>query len=310
MTSPTFYYISATHDRFTDEKMRSEARALGLETVTIDPRKTRIAIDENGGARVIESGKDLFIDSDAVVYRKSILPFAWVIQKLLMDRGATAVSGKRLDSGKAGMDKLGDYILLAGRNVRVPRTITVGNLDQLAEARDDLGNRFPLILKKVSGTHGIGVFLAPTLETLKPIVEYILQGDDTAVVLLQEFVSSSEGKDIRAVVLDGEMIAAVLRDNRGRDFRANVYQGAVPGTVTLDDDQKATAVRAATALGCELAGVDLLLGRDGPIVAEVNSPCDFSFVEQTTGIPVTRRILTFLMEKHKARRNADFGIGN
>jgi RimK family alpha-L-glutamate ligase len=306
----TLYYISTTRDRFTDRQMRIEARALGLDAVVINPLTALLAIDEMGRVRIVQDGRPLTIRPKSLVYRKSILPIAWVIQKFLLHSGATGVAGKTRGSGKAGLDKLGDTVLLAGRGVRVAPTVAVTRLEQLDGAVAALAGNFPVILKKMSGTHGIGVFLAPSPNALKPIVEYVLREDGQAVLLLQPFVETSEGKDIRAVVLNGDVIASVMRDNTGRDFRANVYQGAVPEVAELTEDQRRTALRAAEALGCEFGGVDLLLGPDGPLVAEVNSPCDFSFVERTTGVPVTRKILTFLMEKHAAGNPFPARIGD
>lgn len=298
----TCYYISRRgRDTFTDRQMEREASDLGLRLVPLDPLEVCVSIDASRPARLVVMGRELEILPDAVVYRKSVLPHAWIIQKFLMDRGVTGLKGKVRGAGKAGLDKLADYELLAGSRVRVPRTVAVAGLDQLENALCELGETFPLILKKVAGTHGIGVFLIADRRSLRPLAEFLFEHDARPVLLLQSFVSSSEGKDIRAVVLSGEVVAAVLRDNSGRDFRANVYQGAIPSAISLTEDQKKAAVDACAALQCDFGGVDLLLGEEGPVVAEVNSPCDYSFVERTTGIPITRRILTFLLEKRAGR---------
>lgn len=289
---PTCYYISRPRNTFTDRQVGREALDLGLRLVTLDPLEVCVSIDAGRPARLIVSGRELEVEPGAVVYRKSVLPQAWIIQKFLMDRGVTGLRGK-----ERGPGKLADYERLARRQVPVPRTVAVGALDQLEVAVGELGNAFPLILKKVAGTHGIGVFLIPDRRSLRPLAEFLFGQDRQPVLLLQSFVSSSEGRDIRAVVLSGEVIASVLRDNSGRDFRANVYQGAVPRPTALTEDQRKAAVDACAALRCDFGGVDILLGEEGPVVAEVNSPCDYSFVERTTGIPVTRKILAFLLEK-------------
>ena len=89
-------------------------------------------------------------------------------------------------------------------------------------------------------------------------------------VLVQRFVAESKGRDIRAFVVGDQVVAAMRRVAQGQEFRSNVHRGGRAEAVTLDPVYEETAVRAAQILGLRVAGVDMLEGREGPQVMEVN----------------------------------------
>ena len=90
-------------------------------------------------------------------------------------------------------------------------------------------------------------------------------------MLIQRFVKESKGRDIRAFVVGDRVVAAMRRVAQGDEFRSNVHRGGSVEPVELDEEFERVAVRAAQIMGLRVAGVDMLEGRNGPQVMEVNS---------------------------------------
>ena len=294
-----FIYITTTlgQDEFIDEQMLKVSKDLGLNTITIDPREVTLSVSNQDLVQIWIKGKVFKIPENSIVYRRATTKIALAIEKLLERAGVVRFTQEpNKGSGKYKMRKFSSNIIFADNSVGIPRSYLINDISQLDLALDYFNNEFPIILKKITGTHGVGVFLAESKRSLKSIVEYIFDTDSGSALMVQEFIKDSEGKDIRAVVLNGKVIAAVLRDNTGKDFRSNVFQGGTAKPVDMTDEQVKTALDAVEALGLEYGGVDVLLSKK-PVITEVNSPCDYSFVEQTTKKPITKMILEYLMKK-------------
>jgi ribosomal protein S6--L-glutamate ligase len=148
----------------------------------------------------------------------------------------------------------------------------------------------PIVIKLHEGTQGIGVILADSTAVAQAIVE-TLQGPGGKNVLLQQFVTESRGRDIRAFVIGGRVVAAMRRIAAGDDFRSNVHRGGRIEGVSLDAEYARTAVQAAQILGLRVAGVDMLEGTHGPAVTEVNASPGLEGIERATGIDVADAII-------------------
>jgi ribosomal protein S6--L-glutamate ligase len=116
-------------------------------------------------------------------------------------------------------------------------------------------------------------------------------------VLIQEFIGEANGKDIRVIVAGGKCIAAMERQAAVGEFRANLHLGGQATPLTLDKETAALAVRAARVHGLEVAGVDLIPSRRGPLVLEVNSSPGLEGIEQTTGVDVAGAMIALLERK-------------
>jgi ribosomal protein S6--L-glutamate ligase len=147
----------------------------------------------------------------------------------------------------------------------------------------------PVVLKLTRGTQGIGVMLAETAQTVESILESMWSlGED---IMMQRFVATSRGQDIRAFVCGGRVVAAMRRIAPPGEFRANIHQGARGVAVELPEDYAALAVRAAQVVGLRVAGVDLLQDRDGPCLLEVNPSPGLQGIEAATGRNVAGEVV-------------------
>lgn len=117
-------------------------------------------------------------------------------------------------------------------------------------------------------------------------------------------MSESRGRDIRAFVVDGEVVAAMRRTASGDEFRSNLHRGGTSEGVELDDAYRRAAVRAAQVLGLRVAGVDLLEGKDGPQIIEVNSSPGLEGIERASGVNIASVIID-CVERYSAMPEVD-----
>jgi len=188
-------------------------------------------------------------------------------------------------------DKLRSLQILSRHQVGIPRTTFVRDRKDVLPAIDRVGGA-PVVIKLIEGTQGIGVLLAESVKTAEGIVE-LLQSQKQNV-LIQKFVAESKGRDIRAFVVGDRVVAAMRRVAQGKEFRSNVHRGAIPEPVELSDEYRETAVRCTQILGLQVAGVDMLEGRDGPQVMEVNSSPGLEGIEKCTGLDVAGAVIEYI----------------
>ena len=188
-------------------------------------------------------------------------------------------------------DKLRSLQLLSRHNIGMPVTTFVREKKDIFPAIERVGG-VPVVIKLLEGTQGIGVLLAHTLEVATSIIE-LLQSQKQNV-LIQKFVAESKGRDIRAIVVGDEVVAAMRRVAQGQEFRSNVHRGGTTAPVELDDVYKETAIRATRLMKLHVAGVDMLESKDGPQVMEVNSSPGMEGIETCTKIDVAGAIIDFI----------------
>lgn len=189
---------------------------------------------------------------------------------------------------------------LSQNKISIPRTAIIRQPGELKNAVAAVGG-FPIVLKLLSGTQGIGVMLVEDSNKMETTIDTLWSlGQD---ILLQECVKESLGRDIRVLVLDGKVMGAIRRQARIGDFRANANRGAVTTSLDLSDIEKETAVNAAKAMGLTFAGVDILESNDGPKVIEVNASPSIEGLENTTGVNLASKILTYALNRCMGERS-------
>ena len=188
-------------------------------------------------------------------------------------------------------DKLRSLQILSRHQIGIPQTTFVRDKKDVLPAIERVGGA-PVIIKLLEGTQGIGVLLAETVKSAEAIIE-LLQSQKQNV-LIQKFVAESKGRDIRAFVIGDRVVAAMRRVAQGQEFRSNVHRGGLTERVMLDDLYRETAVRAAQIMGLRVAGVDLLEGKDGPQVVEVNSSPGLEGIEGCTKLDVAGAIIDYI----------------
>ncbi len=192
----------------------------------------------------------------------------------------------------AARHKFHSLRILAQHGLPTPPSLTVGSAEFLEDAVAEVGN-YPFILKPFHGTHGTGVMLLDTPTSLTSAVDALCDLHEDYVI--QPFIAEAGGVDIRVLVVGGEAIAAMKRSAPVGEFRANIHRGASGEAVSLSDEYTDIAIKAASALELEIAGVDLLQTNAGPVVLEVNPSPGFEELESVTGINIADAIIEFVI---------------
>ena len=150
----------------------------------------------------------------------------------------------------------------------------------------------PIIIKEAYGSFGQQVYLARSIEEAKSIVSSLGHKD----FIMQEFIAESYGRDVRVNVVGGKVVSAMERYN-DTDFRSNISNGGSMRKASLSPEAEAVAIRATELIGLDFAGVDVLFGKDGPIICEVNSNPHFKSSLEATGVDMSEKIMDYVLEQ-------------
>ena len=189
---------------------------------------------------------------------------------------------------------------LARAGLPIPRTLTapmtyetVGypDTDFVKRAAAELG--LPMIIKECYGSFGEQVYLVATVEEAQAAVRRI----GARPFLFQAFVDTSFGTDVRVNVVGDRAVCAMRRTGQKGDFRSNIAHGGAGEAYALSEKEERIAVAAAQAVKADFAGVDLLFGKDGPLVCEVNSNPHFTGTYKHTGINLATRVFDHILSK-------------
>lgn len=184
--------------------------------------------------------------------------------------------------------------VLSQAGLAVPKTFLGNSYD--AEVLMELFGEVPMIIKILQGTHGHGVILAETRTSALSTIQTLKTAKVRFVV--QEFIKESQGSDLRAIVVDGRIIAAMKRSSKKGEFRSNLHRGGSSQVIKLNEQQEHMALKAAETLKLGVCGVDILESDRGPLVLEVNSTPGLEGIETTTGIDISKQVITYI-ERNK-----------
>ncbi|MBJ64223.1 MAG: 30S ribosomal protein S6--L-glutamate ligase [Euryarchaeota archaeon] len=274
---------------YSTRRLVEEARARDIDVAVINPMQFSLFVAEQD-IGILHQGQKF--DYDAVIPRigHSITKHGVAVLRHLeqLDVWTANTSQGILQS----RDKLHSSQILARNRIPTPRTAYVRDMKDIERAIDAVGG-LPVVVKVTQGTQGQGVFLRHTLHETGNLVQGLLVTGKA--VLIQEYIAESHGKDIRALVVGGKVVACMRRRARGREFRSNYHLNGTVEKVDISDEYSEVACRAARVLGLNVAGVDLLEGNDGPLVLEVNSSPGLEGIEKASGVNVAGSIIDYVI---------------
>jgi len=193
-------------------------------------------------------------------------------------------------------DKLSCLQALTAAGMDVPRSIISNNYYEMSDMIDRVGE-MPVVIKMIKGTHGLGVILSETKRNAESILEAFHKSKDK--VMLQEFIREAKGADVRAFVVDHEVVGAMKRQAKPGEFRSNLHRGASSTIVQLTEEERLIAIKAAQTMGLEIAGVDMLQTSKGPLVLEVNASPGLEGIETTTKVDIAGKIIDMVQRNLK-----------
>jgi ribosomal protein S6--L-glutamate ligase len=283
--------LSESKNLYSTNSLYEAALRRGHEVIVVNHKKCSNVM-EKGKPKVFYKGEALE-GIDAIVPRigASVTLFGTaIVRQFEMQKIVTSASAQAIEVSR---DKLKSVQLFSMLNIGIPKTAFAKfpKKDEIPDLIRHVGG-VPLVIKLLEGTQGLGVVLAETRSAARSVIDAFSSLE--ANILIQEFIAEANGSDIRAIVVNGEVVAAIKRSGVEGDFRSNLHQGGKAETIKLTKKEKSAAIKAARAMGLGVAGVDMLQSKRGPLVMEVNSSPGLKGVETATQIDVAEKIIEYL----------------
>ena len=195
-------------------------------------------------------------------------------------------------------DKLQLHQLLVQHNLPTPKTMLLKFPMNVPLIKQEIG--FPLIIKKITGMEGYGVYLCESAANFQDLMELFEKDNSESTFMLQEFITDSRGKDLRVFVLGGRVIGCMKRYSE-TSFKANFSRGGKVEPFHLSPEIEWLATETAKLAGLDIAGIDLLFDKDGYKICEANSSPGFKGLELVVGETIAEQILEYVINKVKKK---------
>jgi gamma-F420-2:alpha-L-glutamate ligase len=273
-------------------RFKEVAKDMGLECYVVNPEDFDIIATKEGKSSIYYNGENIKLP-DCLLPRmgSGTTYFACAVTRHLENLGVLVLNSSQ--SIELSKDKLATLQYLTSNNIPIPKTILAKFPINMKIIEKEFS--YPIILKTVSGSFGKGVFLCEKRTKLQDTLDLIEASKDPTVnIILQEFVKSSKGRDIRVIVIGGRPLGAMLRTAKRGKFKANYSAGGNVSPLPMDPTIEWLAVESARILNLDIAGVDILFDGNKYVVCEVNSAPGFEGFEKATGINVPKAIFEYI----------------
>ena len=163
-------------------------------------------------------------------------------------------------------NKMSAYISFERDNIPTPRTALISNEKGLLHAHERLGGKYPVIMKTLTGTQGIGVSIVESEKSMVSVAQSLWKFG--AALLLQEYLKFDF--DIRTIVVNGKILASTKRTSAKKDFRSNRHREATTQPYKLSNDERKLVLDAARSVGAYMVGVDHAIVNGEHFILECN----------------------------------------
>ncbi len=286
--------LSRKKHLYSTKRLVAAGRARGHEVHVIDTLRCYMNITAERPS-IHYQGKAL-TGYDAIIPRigASATFYGTAVVRLFEMNGVFCMNGS-LPITRA-RDKLRCLQLLARKGIGLPVTGFAHSPDDINDLIKLVGGT-PMVIKLLEGTQGIGVVLAETKNAARSVIDAFL--GLKANILLQEYIHEAGGADIRCFVIDGKVIASMERQAAPGEFRSNLHRGGQAKMVEITKEERHAAIRAARIIGLNVAGVDILRSKRGPLVMEVNASPGLRGIETSTGQDIATLVMEFVEQEAK-----------
>ena len=298
---PRLVILSRGPKLYSTRRLASEAEKAGWDVKILDPLALTVIVDERGG-KIFYRGWP--VECEAIIPRIGYSITEEGVRRVRQFERMGVIVMNSSDGITRSRDKLIACQMMSSGNIPVPITAQVVSWEDTNRAISRVGGT-PCVVKATEGTHGAAVFLAKTDQHARQLVYQMLERDMRPLV--QEYIEESHGKDIRALVVGGKVVACMRRRANGDEFRSNFHLGGNVEKVKIDPDYEKIAIKAARILGLEIAGVDLLESDRGALVLEVNSSPGLEGIEKASEVNVAAAVserLNELLEKREENKKS------
>jgi len=294
--------LSRSASIYSTRRLIEAARDRGHRVRVLDPMEVEMAL---GGKRpLLLYRRARFPRTDVALPRIafSISPYGLAVVNQLQLLGVCVLNGSQ--GIAASRNTMRCLQLLSGRGLGVPLTVMASEASGIREMVRHAGG-LPVLVKLVAQSERTGLMVCETLASLEAALEAILGLGQNIVV--QQYVRGAGGRDLRALVVGGEVVAGLRRRPRVGHFARTLARGAKFEACALPSSCIRAAILAAKVVGLEVCAVDMLDVKGGPLVFEVNSSPGLREAEEACGVDVASAIIAraeVLKERHLRLRTA------
>ena len=282
-----------TAQRITDEgeKLGHEVYVVKVEGAIIafnDGVYTIHNVDDDKGFE-INSENTVAIVRGSVRLKKSYLDLLSQLEKI----GVCMVNSR--ETVEFSADKYRTYVRLQDYGLIQPKTVLVPNEESWKNALEKLDSKFPIIMKTLEGSKGVGVLFVESERSLESLIQLLHSQNKDIDLLIQEYIKTD--KDVRVIVLGGIVIGAMAREVVEGDFRSNVSQGAKVKEYPLTELEVEQSLLAAKAIDGSWTAVDFIPSKkpktEPPYILEVNHSPGTEGIEEATGDNIVKKVINF-----------------
>ena len=278
----------------TSYKLTQKAEKLGITTyncringafIQFDEDKQIVTIHNEGDEKGFEMDEDtiVFIRGD-VTKKDSYMDLISQIERYGIPCNNTR------ECIEVCCDKFRTYLRLQEIGMNQPRTVLIPN---------DEPEAFPMVLKTLSGSKGVGVILIETERSLQSQVSLIYKIDPYTDILLQEYIESDY--DVRCVIVNREIVGAMKRNKITDDFRSNASQGATVELIEMTELEKEECLKAAKGVNGQWVGVDYIPAnnrvKNPPYILEVNHSAGSKAISEAIEEDITKMVLKLYFDR-------------
>ena len=281
--------LSRNKDLYSTRRLVEEAEKRNHIVEVIDPLSCDLII-ENEKPTILY--KDKYLDYvDAIIPRigASVTFYGCaVVRQFEMMNVFSSVSSDAIIRSR---DKLRSFQHLSKAGVDMPKTVFTNYSRDVEKVIAQVGGT-PVVIKLLEGTQGIGVVLAESKIAAESVLE-AFNGLE-ARALIQEYIAEAKGADLRALIVDEQVVSAMKRQGKEGEFRSNLHRGGTYEHYKLSDVEIKIAIKAARKLKLPICGVDLLQSDRGPLVMEINSTPGLEGIESASKKNIAQAIITYI----------------
>jgi ribosomal protein S6--L-glutamate ligase len=254
----------------------------------------KIEVDISNKPVVVYDGKPL--PHYDCIYAKGSYKYAMILRAItdvIQSYQNKVYSPFAADSYTNGHDKILTHLKLLHNHIPTPVTHIAASPESAKKILKEMD--YPIIMKIPSGTQGKGVMFADSYPAASSMLDTLTTLKQP--FLIQEYIETAS-KDLRVIVVGKDVIAAMERQGKSDDKRANIHAGGLGKSVMISEDVRRIAIKSAQIMNADICAVDILDSTlRGPLVIEVNLSPGLQGITQATGINVAERIAKFLAEK-------------
>jgi len=276
------------------DKLVEEFELQGINIRIVNPQDVDIFVDRDDRTSILVKGKPRQLP-DFVLPRtgSGTTYFIKAIIRHLERLGVVLINGSdAIDNVK---DKLYTQQILGQSNLPCPKTLLLKHPIDIEMVERNL--QYPMIVKTLSGSYGAGVFLVENRKQFKQLIKMAEITKPSYNIIIQECIEESHGKDLRVLVVNGKVVACMMRQSVDGDFRANITRGGEGIPYQIDEKIEWLGGECSRLLNLDVAGVDLLFTKDGYSICEVNSAPGFKGMDEYCKTNIAEQIVTYV--KHK-----------